>query len=196
MQYIARLYMRGIAYLGLAIFLSYSLIVFLFPQDMVQTPPVRFQNSMAGIPRSPDILVQRVNVYMDSSFYTSRPWPANFAAWLFNTRGRGVIRGDNQRTVEEIVPGTEGEAHGILAGDLGYSWDIYRDEPAVNMLGQKPWLLPFLTLAVTLELSLLALLKMRRRGPAYASAGTRYVEPHGENYFARAALTQAMRIPH
>lgn len=194
MQHITRLYLRGTAYLGFAILISYSLIVFLFPQNMVQTP--RYHSSMAGGDLTRVELVQQVNAYMDTSFYTSRPWPASFAAWLFNTRGRIELRADNRRTREQIVPGTEGEPHGVLVGDLGYSWYIYRNEPVVKILGQEPWLLPLLALAGTLALSSLALLKMRRRGLAYSVDDTHYIEPYGEHYAARQALAQMLRTPY
>lgn len=194
MRDITRLYLKGTAYLGFAILISYSLIVFLFPQNMVQTP--RYQSSFEGGDLTRAELVQQVNAYMDASFYTSRPWPASFAAWLFNARGRVELRADNRRTVGQIVPGTEGEPGGVLVGDLGYSWYIYRNEPVVNLLGQEPGLLPLLALAVTLALSTLAVLKMRRRGSAYSVEDTHYVRLYGEHYPARQALAQTLRTPH
>lgn len=185
MAYLIRLYFRGVAHLAIASLLIYSIVVYVpgGPKDIydeLRPCPPRCSGNGPYTTRQ-----------LEVAFHVDKPWPLSYAAWLYTAK----MPPDDPVSTEVKMPSMYSKDTSILTGDLGYSWRIFHNTPVASVLGIEPWGLPLVLLAATLGLSLLALLRMRRRRPTHELDDAYHVEPPDENFAARASLAQTLRTP-
>lgn len=185
MAYLIKLYLRGVAHLAIASLLIYSIVVYVpgGPKDAYN----ELRLCMPFCRGSGGYTTRQLEV----AFHVDKPWPLSYAAWLYNAK----MPPDDPVSTEVKMPSMHTVNTSILTGDLGYSWHIFYNTPVASVLGIGPWSLPLILLAVTLAVSLLTLLRMRRRRPTHELDDAYHVEPPDENFAARASLAQTLRTP-
>lgn len=194
MTYIIRLYARGIMHLLLATLLLYQLLAYLGPLSERSYGIIDYPlPGQLGPPVKHGAYLKALTVY----FHLLKPWPQNYLTWLFDTEASATNEMQNVQPSYVTIPGTEIKGHGILTGDLGYSMQVDRGRPTMNViLGEEPWMLPLLAMAAILGLSLLALLRMRERGLAYAVPSSHVVNTYMDDCTASVAFLCTYRGAH
>lgn len=200
MAYISRLYVRGVLQLLLATVLLHGLLGYLTPLSEQYEYSGQYYEDLHAMLlslRSPHTLEQARLKAITAYFHLSKPWPQNYLTWLFDTEASATNKMQNVQPSYVTIPGTEIKGHGILTGDLGYSMQVDRGRPTMNViLGEEPWMLPLLAMTATLGLSLLTLLRMRERGLAYAVPSSNVVNTYMDDCTASAAFLCAYRGAH
>jgi peptide/nickel transport system permease protein len=136
--YIVRRFLQSVLFIGFGALTVYTVVVLLMPNGpkfVYDRMIERFREidpSFQGTPRSPetDLLIEQYKI--------DKPWPLNFAAWLFDpndTTQRAPLS-------DEIVPagidlqigGLRLKGSGLLTGDLGVSRWVRRDVYVADLI--------------------------------------------------------------
>ncbi len=131
--FIIRRLIQGVVVLFLSTFVIYSILILTpgGPRDQI----AELRIGLGGKPINPKLIE-----YLEKLYGLDKPYPLNYAFWLFDPEKTSETRYDLQGN-ETVVPrgidlfGLRGS--GILTGDLGNSVNIQVNRPVGEMIGDR-----------------------------------------------------------
>jgi peptide/nickel transport system permease protein len=120
--YLIRRFVQGFVVLALSTFVIYAMLMLTpgGPQDQIND--LRLNN-----PRG---LNSKLIEYLEHLYKLDRPWPLNYAAWLFDPQSR-------HPNVDVAILGQHIVGSGVLTGDFSQSVSIAKGVPVAQMIGER-----------------------------------------------------------